>query len=556
MLNPTNYSQTMISALNNYDVSSLTNQLSKWSTLNLFSRFLTVKGFLLKRDFVTSLSLIELNEKEFKQFGLYSSLHLHIGYETSKTYSDHLCQSIIDFSLIPDDDFLQAEALFVIGISFLQKKDPEIAKEFFLKSRLPFQKANINSFVWRTDFNLMLCELKLRNSEAAESLLVGLKSEFFNLSEQCQAYFSRLLTWIFLYQQDFQTALSEIRDLRQSVAAKNKESELFLFKYEVFVSLKMGRKLPGHLIKTASAEIDPREKMILEEMLAIQGIKLKSASEVKGQIRKWEERNFDNVSIGLLADILLQKLLAEENFPLLLYAFKLLSSQIIKWDYIIPSWDLREYALVAYYKLNQHRNYEKLLNQFSATAPRWRVEKLQRTIASERHQNAFHRVLLDIETRALEFSGRKYDLSRKPKLFEFLLEIFSSENGVSTEHLSRSLYSRQLTSDVEASLRALANRFSKLIGTNEILILKQKHYKIAKDKLGRVQGKRNQKAQSRKQALLMCLQEAGKTGLSIKSLTTLLSLPRRTLQADLQLLLNRGKVHKKGSGRSSHYFVK
>jgi hypothetical protein len=539
--------------IQNYDMRALKSLYAEWESLDLRSRFACMHGFLALRDHAEAKVVFEENREYFRQHQLESFVQLNIDRETKSQFAEALMLAQKqDLSQI-EDCFIRGEYEFTIALAHLQYGFYELAIQYYQKSiiQLETNEDLYFAYIWRSKFNIALCNLKLRDDSSFEKNFSELEATFSKMQPLAQTYLSRLLVWLYLFRNETKKAHDLI--LHYLPTAKNQEPFdyriSFLFKYFLFIALKERRPEDFRKLtaKYFARMLEPEQKVVRSIADCLFDFP-KSIAEVRMRVDRWRKEH-NLLDYQLICEMALQRILEEKNYTLLASAYEYIDNKSLTLKVILPACDLREFGLLAYQKTQRKILFNRLSVEYQAEAPQWRRREFQKCLDDQTKESV--KIELDLPTRKIIFSGQIVSLVRKPKLFSFLKELFLHKKGISLKDLGSLIYGADSNENDSSRISALVFLSKKLFGI-QFVIAEGKTIRIMPQfQTSLTRGYSN--LSHARQTEIIKLARVKKQSLSVKDLEASLNYPRRSLQADLKSLVRSGRLTRVGRGRGSTY---
>lgn len=532
--------------LTEYDLKGLASHYSSFETLELAEKYAVLDAIFLLRNYDINAELLSRHLSFLRENNLLAVFNLKFKSETASTFERELSEFFIDTDF-SQASYITADCLFSGGFRLLQNGNCELAIPFLQRSIRLFQSEHLSCHVFRSQFSLAVCYLKLRDHSAFQEEYTSLMKGISQLPVGFQLYYTKFLFFLERYLGRFEEARAHLEAcLSRNPPDLYSDLRFGLQKHLVYLSVLEG-KISAKLPTGASA----RDVYVVDQLLQIRTHPLPNIHTIRQLLKGWE-KNADVIDRPLLLHVLFEELLSTKKFRLLFETFQAVENNNEVNKAIVPTFDLRIYKLIAYRANGLQTKFNREWARFQAAHMPQVIEAANLKLAAL--EKLRKRPLLLMSSRQeLHIDGKPIRLARSQMIFDLISILASSKKPVSVDKLKTLLFGTKVSQlSADSRFDDLISRSRRLLGEKSILVRTENTVYFHEDYAIEIVSERKLGSAERRQHILKFAKEC-RHSFSIAQLQEQLNYPRRSLQQDLASLCKESLLVREGRGKSARY---
>lgn len=417
---------------------------------------------------------------------------------------------------------------FFVGFYFLRRKKMNIALEYYKKALSVFQETNHIAWIWRTKFNMFLCNNYTNSFLNFDDDFKNLMNNFSNLPYPAKKAFSIFIVWLLLFRRRYQEAYNLCLSFQDAPLSQD---------YRMYLEFILNKE------NTMNSE-GP-----FQEILTY--IKSESPSFIE-VLLKFDQ--FHTRQKFLLFHSYIYKKYKQCEYEDVIFLSKTHGGPLQDdGTLIIQPFSILEIVLFSAVKLRKERLVNETLAQIKIEEPWWTYQYcLKKTERIKREINK-QAITFDMNSSKLYFNQNCFDISKLKKIVTLVHSICSSGESCGVNDLAKSVYGK--TSPVEQvrnNLVSLLSRLNKILGVKiydiqgDLILFRQDYPFIIKKKRGakRILDKKMLFEEFRKQPERI---------FTSSDLAKIFNVSSRLINKIIIQLLKDDNIKKNGKGRVSRY---
>ena len=543
---------TFARALNEYNWYQLANveELAKPTPSRCFA---AVTANVIIRRYEQAKTLLNHFEKDLQKIQAVAGLRLLLQSQSENEFAESLHAALVEYGRCQREPYLEAELAFFLGLALMQMGSYELAAHFFKDSNRHLSETDLSTLLWRGDFNLLLCHLRLHRHGEARPKADDLIARYDQLPQEAKWSLARLLAWLHFYIDDFNKGSACLQSTVQAIQGRVPQDPRlgYLINQCLYVQ---ARHLDTQGLQIALQEnqkfLSGQDRLISEQWSKTLGFESASFEQAKLLMDSWLA--IEDVFYRLqLAEILLRVIIGQKKDALAARVYLYLERTFLRFKYIIPPADLREFGLIAFYRSGRHILFNRLYASYKTEAPPWRRKKLQTRIRQLDQEAKQTQVHLHLPSKSITMAGHSISFTRRQKSLELIQLALRHKGGIPAPRLAHQLFPefRSQPEEQLARLKALISRTNQFL-KRRLLLLINDRVLGAPEFVARVQDLRPS-VRDRRNKIMEFADSV--RHFSIRDLSNYSTESRRTLQAELNYLVKAGRLVRLGKGRGAMY---
>jgi tetratricopeptide (TPR) repeat protein len=520
--------------IKNHDLENIKNfSLSK--SPNIEELFFFVEALLITGDTEKARDTLNDNKTFFEEHDVSDILIHRLKHDLGKPSHEFFMMALRKDYSYKKNTKIYGLYNFSIGFYFLREKKFELAIKYYRESLACFERELLDTWSWRSSFNIFICNQYIHQFSTFEKDFEELNESFQYLPVTAKRYFSRFMTWLYL----FMGKVDEASLMCEEQIVNNKKDEANVSNYLFYINLLFDPERKSIKVCKRTAFVEHLEYIHTHDIDIVE-------FESRATCFKISHR-------FMLAHAFLQKKYINEKFYEIIQLFDQLSCFLTLDDtVVIPPYNLYDYLLLSCTHTQEMTMRDEVLYDIKKRFPQWGYDNSVKKISDLDRKINETVLYFDVEKRLLTHKELEFDTHNMFKMHQLLLVLCKGRKRYNLKEVANDIYGIDKSDNNVDKLKSLAFRLKKLLLLNFYEIKKNSLLLSGSYRFVQV-AKKGRKIDFHPGMITDLLSESPGHTMTTNQIKESLKASSRTVTNNLRILIEDKRVLRLGNARSCRY---